>query len=763
MEMNNLIITKELKDIIGEINLKKLTLIYNEFKEKDLVKLSLQFKNSYENRNLIPSDYMIFFVNNLIENIYAIISEKIDYNLYCLEFVISYLFKIINSKFGFFPSYKLIVLIYYYLSNAINNSTFHNRLIKEYKKELNEDLLKCFEFFCTNFLKVDDDTSYNIKYSNKLITNIDGLMKLTKHYSAAPYLEFFIKFLHSSFVIKYYYILLIKFLKEYENTITTDDKIINLYSILNYLNINNESKVEEKILSEFGILKNTATRNLTNTSVKNILRYSLKILESNYVLDIQNIANAINYNAKQPVISNDFFKDKEYYKDLEETFYYYIKNINKPLKIMKYSEEKKCWCIIIKMLNILLDDTIIHNQIIKLILHFIIDLFNDKLDFRIEEDFISNIVNELLNNYLKTKLDIILYPEISFLLNNNKDIYDTFLTTDAEEEFYLELEKEIFSQCNANKFEYLNIKSVKSYKFRNIFIPFFWELLTDKKILLINIDSFEFYNFYIYEKQKNSKEYIFYLLYIYFNFCLKNKGYKFFNLQNKSIIDKNVESLMKELLHNKEFFILIKQIMKSKVMEEAYLLINEKDQEKNTKTNENKYNIFKYYETFCKEIDKYLNDDLFILMPLSKEFKAFTMRYLKIVINVCDIKFPKENSINDDHILLKSYLVFILIHELNHLIKRLNNIGEITEKASTPRDIEGGKEIISLLFENHLLNKHINLEQANYILDLSNWEKKTLKDFKDGYISISNEKKETSISFLYIGYSEICYNGFLRD
>ena len=538
MEMNNLYTTKEINDILGENNLKKLSLIYNEFKEKDLVKLSLQFKNSIENQKLIPSDYMIFFVNNLIDNIFTIISKEKKIRSYCLELVISYLFKIIKSRFNFFPSHKLILVIYYHLSNSVRNQTLLKSLVNDYIKELNKDLYKCFDFFYINFLREDDDNSYDINNSNEFIANIDGLIKLKSNYSKIPYLEFFIKFYRSSFEMKYCYILLIQFLKKYENSINTNDQIINLYSLLNYLKINNNNEdedFEEKISSKFRILKNTVNRNLTNDSVKNILRYSLEILESNYILEIKIISKEFKYNEKKPDISNVFYKDKEYYQDLEETFYYYINNTNNPLKIMKFSEEKKYWYIIIKMLNILLDDNIIHNPIIKILMNIIVDLANDKLDFRIEEDFISNIVNDLLNNLLKSKLDIILYPEISFLLSNNKDIYNIFLTTNAEEKLFFDLEKEIFTNFNANEIKFLNIKSVKSYQLRNIFLPFFVELLSGKEELFENISSFEFYNSYKYEKIKNSKEYSFYLIYIYYNNYLKNNNYKFINLHSKNI------------------------------------------------------------------------------------------------------------------------------------------------------------------------------------------------------------------------------------
>ena len=80
-------------------------------------------------------------------------------------------------------------------------------------------------------------------------------------------------------------------------------------------------------------------------------------------------------------------------------------------------------------------------------MQFIVDLLNDKLDFRIEDDFISNMINDLLKNIFKNKLDTLLYPEISFLLNNNRDIYDIFLKGEVgKKKFYSSVEKDILSQ-----------------------------------------------------------------------------------------------------------------------------------------------------------------------------------------------------------------------------------------------------------------------------------------------------------------------------
>ena len=122
----------------------KLIEMYNEFKDEDLIKLSLKVHNSnVKNVKELPN-YMIYFVNDLIENIFNVISKDKNNKSFCLELVISYLLKIINSQFNFFPSHKLILLIYYYLSNSIESLLFLKNEIKNNIKELNEDIYKCY-------------------------------------------------------------------------------------------------------------------------------------------------------------------------------------------------------------------------------------------------------------------------------------------------------------------------------------------------------------------------------------------------------------------------------------------------------------------------------------------------------------------------------------------------------------------------------------------------------------------------------------------
>ena len=150
-------------------------------------------------------------------------------------------------------------------------------------------------------------------------------------------------------------------------------------------------------------------------------------------------------------------------------------------------------------------------------------------------------------------------------------------------------------------------------------------------------------------------------------------------------------------------------------------------------------------------------------MPISKNYKAFTSRFLKIIINTENVEFKKGGQNLDEHskkLLMKTYLIFIIIQEISNLIKRLNKVILDSDKTATYSSEEGGKELMEILF-GHLLDRNINLEQAKYILEIKNWEK-TLTAFYEGYKISMEENKGESIAFLYTGHSEICYNGYLK-
>lgn len=62
---------------------------------------------------------------------------------------------------------------------------------------------------------------------------------------------------------------------------------------------------------------------------------------------------------------------------------------------------------------------------------------------------------------------------------------------------------------------------------------------------------------------------------------------------------------------------------------------------------------------------------------------------------------------------------------------------------------EGGKQLIKLLFGDALINKYLNIEQAKYILDLKNWNRKSVLEFQEEFSKIiANKGNEDSIVYL---------------
>ena len=145
-------------------------------------------------------------------------------------------------------------------------------------------------------------------------------------------------------------------------------------------------------------------------------------------------------------------------------------------------------------------------------------------------------------------------------------------------------------------------------------------------------------------------------------------------------------------------------------------------------------------------------------MELPEEIKGFTFRFLKIIINTEGVNIESKKTNIDDsdkNILLRAYLVFKVIHELNHFMKRQFNLDSTIDVCKTQKmkvfddEVEGGKQLIKLLFGDVLINKYLNIEQAKYILDIQNWDKKSALDFKNGFSKIpTNKGFEDSIVYL---------------
>ena len=239
---------------------------------------------------------------------------------------------------------------------------------------------------------------------------------------------------------------------------------------------------------------------------------------------------------------------------------------------------------------------------------------------------------------------------------------------------------------------------------------------------------------------------------------------------------------IEKIFDNNEFINLINKIMTSDVMKDAYNRLyiwystdGEFDINKEylvesdfPKENVEKHNLIngksikEYYDNFCNSIVNLNYFNRFIIMALPETIKGFTFRFLKICINYEGIDF-KYNDIKHKVTLLKAYLIFVIIHELNHFMKRYFNINKPNNICQTliikgsNYGGEGGKQLINLLFGDELINKFLNVKQAEYILDINNWNQKSVIEFRNNYKLIKiNDKNDESIVYLSSEKESIC-------
>jgi len=486
-----------------------------------------------------------------------------------------------------------------------------------------------------------------------------------------------------------------------------------------------------------------------NTDILDLLKYSQKILEVNKIEDIKKISNELSsIKTAKPKVINCFDNTNEYYKDLLNELFYKIKKLEKIPQIIFNINRKNYWLSIIKLLSILLKPNHLEDSFVKMIFYFITKIFDKDLDFLEEKDFLSNNLYAMLDVIFQDEKQLLLFPEISYLLNDNKDIYNCFLCEENEEHFYNMIENDIEKKY-PNKFNHNNIyKNMKNFKNRKFYISMIIEYIVQKYELQISESIYQYNSYKKIIENRNSLN-IFYNIYLHYH-KIYSHDFHLIELESQKIYFNLAETYqnMSKVIEDQNFLVLLEKIMSSEVMREIYQKINKSD----------KYNIFEYYCNFIKEFKNIIQKNTFILMRLSYRCKAITFRFLKIVINSEDLTIHKnQNSDNDVKLkLIRAYLIFIIIPELNHLIKIINNIDVDTKN-------EGGKEVMELLFGNYLEIRNINLSQAEYILDINNWNKKCLKDFKEEYSKILDTScDDDSIKFPYSGYGDFCYYGFLK-
>ena len=178
-------------------------------------------------------------------------------------------------------------------------------------------------------------------------------------------------------------------------------------------------------------------------------------------------------------------------------------------EINSNNQKRNYWCCIIQLLSLLLDDDNIKNSVIKILFYIIVKLFSKTIDFQLEKDFISRIIN-LLFGIFKSKLDIVLYPEISFLLNNNELINDIFFKSENNKKLFTEIEKLIFPYIEKRYSETFDLNKMKNFEIKYEFVPLFYKLFIDtEKTHLENSDTIKFYIAFNLLKTNNSLEYLF--------------------------------------------------------------------------------------------------------------------------------------------------------------------------------------------------------------------------------------------------------------
>ena len=652
--------------------------------ELDLLSQSL-FENLYNNllfyyklyqkKNIKTDEQKYFFkeILSILEIIYD--SNPITFiNCDLIKAVLIYLVNSLKTPIIVNPEIVIkIFLDFKAIFPNVTNKTIENEL-SNFEIEAIEIINKLNEVYYMNFnIELDFTKKFNFNdiiaylqaFQNKLPIYFKGFIKYNNETNGNKYLALKV----------YNYFKMINHYTE-ENYIPLYKGYL-LYGILSYNDNNNQS-------IDFEAFKSIQTERIKNEEAKNVLILAIKFLSeknfNNFLTKLEK--ENFDFYPETSRVLDIFDVTDKYYKELYNQLKFYFSQYKHKIKlsceIYNKNNLRVSWLNFIRLLLLNLGETDIKKNNIKVIFYFIVNLFSPEigskaLEFR--EDVISKLLSqsitstEILFNevfYQFIDKDYSNYYPISNKLNNFEQ---TFINM-RDKDLSSTLKDSIFKLPTGPKEEIKNIKKIMTH----LPFPIFQEYLSqnnihfyDKPCIPSSLNSF--YQICFYDLEEDEKES--------FIENIRNIEYP------PNIIN---EDFIKKALIDDSFITLIKDIMKSPVMKDAYTRIfyyystNDevylKQEVFKHKSFELKHNyinnksIFEYYEEFCGILNNLNYSNLFIIMNLPESIKAFTFRFLKIVINSKGVRLKNEQSKDSSAnignsiiiLLLKAYLVFIIIH-----------------------------------------------------------------------------------------------------
>ena len=375
-------------------------------------------------------------------------------------------------------------------------------------------------------------------------------------------------------------------------------------------------------------------------------------------------------------------------------------------------------------------------------------MYTGELLYEIEKSFISE--NIALSNDLINKLNKFYSNEIYLIFTNYiseverddlvSDINKKFLESKKDEYLPFEFDysfpnNSIENEKHNKKLENYLIYRNKNYKkMKYSWFP---------EVIKLGLDN-EF-SIFAFSQYKIPTE---------FNLIRK------FKIKIENLVQKNIVAIIKEILYDNDFIELYFSILKCDTIKDFYnnyVRINENDNVfQKQKYQSNDSEIFdEVYSDFMKQYEKKNENyqefkDLIIYKILPYGDRAYTLKELKkFVINPA--LFFLGNDLKEDSDIkkmLKGYIMIILLHETEHFLRLLDKNKKVFP--ITPRQKEGGRLFIKYIFDVYSIN-HINLEQANKLLNILTWEdhNELKKIFLNQLEDIEEEKGENVDEFLH--------------